>query len=130
MGTPIPTTAGGNINLGAITFSGPSLGPIKSAWKNNGPNNPLYNAQATCGDGSVTLPNGLTPSPCDVLGVDPNIRTPYVTNWNLGIQRAITPNLSLDVSYVGNHATKLFGLTELNQPQRVNGYSPGGGILT
>jgi hypothetical protein len=126
-GNPNPTTAGGTINLGAISFSGDSLGPIQSAWRNNGPNTPLYNAQATCGDGSVTLPNGLTPSPCDVLGVDPNIRTPYVTNWNIGIQRAITSNLSLDVSYVGNHATKLIGLTDLNQPRLVNGYGPGWG---
>jgi Carboxypeptidase regulatory-like domain len=126
-GNQTPFTAGGTINLGAITFTGPALGPIKSAWTNNGPNNPLYNAQATCGDGSVTLPNGLTPSPCDVMGVDRNIRTPYVTNWNIGVQRAITQNLSLDVTYVGNHATKLFGLTDLNQPQLVNGYSPGWG---
>jgi hypothetical protein len=62
-----------------------------------------------------------------VLGVDRNLRTPYVSTWNIGIQRAITNNLSLDVGYVGNHATKLVGLTDLNQPSVVNGFNPGWG---
>jgi hypothetical protein len=126
-GNPNPTTAGGTISLGTTTFTGKALGPIKSAWANNGPTNPLYNAQPVCGDRTVTLPNGLTPSPCDVLGVDRHIRTPYVTNWNIGVQRAVNSNLSLDVAYVGNHATKLVGITDLNQPQLVNGFSPGWG---
>jgi hypothetical protein len=59
--------------------------------------------------------------------VDRNIRTPYVTTWTLDIQHAITPNLTLDVAYVGNHATKLLGLTDLNQPNFVGGFSPGWG---
>jgi hypothetical protein len=50
------------------------------------------------------------------LGVEKNLRTPYVTTWSLGVQRALTNNLSLDVTYVGNHATKLLGLSDLNQP--------------
>ena len=122
-----PTTAGGTINLGAIQFSGSALGPVEAAWAGNGSNKTLFNASPACGDGSVTLANGLTPQPCVTLGVDRNLRTPYVTNWNFGIQQALTPNLSLDVSYVGNHATKLVGLTDLNQPHLVNGFSPGWG---
>jgi hypothetical protein len=59
--------------------------------------------------------------------VDRNIRTPYVSKWNLDVQRAITNNLSLDVAYVGNHGTKLVGLSDLNQPQQVGGFSPGWG---
>jgi len=132
-GNATPTTAGGTINVGAITFTGGALGSatkpgtIKYNWANNGANTPIYNAAPACGDGTVTLPNGLTPQPCVVLGVDRNLRTPYVTSWNLGIQRAITSNLSLDVAYVGNHATKLLGLTDLNQPGLVNGFSSGWG---
>ncbi|PWU05274.1 MAG: hypothetical protein C5B51_15100, partial [Terriglobia bacterium] len=132
-GNSTPTTAGGTINLGAITFTGSALGSpatpgtIKYNWANNGSNTPIYSASPACGDGSVTLPSGLRPQPCVVLGVDRNLRTPYVGNWNLGIERAITNNLSLDVAYVGNHATKLVGLRDLNQPQLVNGFSPGWG---
>jgi Carboxypeptidase regulatory-like domain/TonB dependent receptor len=132
-GNPIPTTAGGNIDLGAITFSGHSLGSattpgtVKYNWANNGPNTPIYSATPACGDGSVTLPTGLTPQPCSILGVDRNLRTPYVTKWSFDIQRAITNDLSLDVAYVGNHATKLLGMTDLNQPLKVGGFSPGWG---
>jgi hypothetical protein len=50
-----------------------------------------------------------------------------VSTWNIGIQRAITNNLSLDVGYIGNHGTKLVGIADLNQPALVNGFSPGWG---
>jgi hypothetical protein len=132
-GNPTPTTAGGTINVGQITFTGASLGSattpgtVKYGWASNGPNAPIYSASPACGDGTVTLPSGLKPQRCVVLGVDRNLRTPYVTKWNLDIQRAITNNLSIDVAYVGNHATKLVGLTDLNQPNLVNGFSPGWG---
>jgi len=132
-GNPTPTNAGGTINLGAITFTGAALGSqstpgtVKYNYANNGPNTPIYSAAPACGDGTVKLPTGVTPQPCVVLGVDRNLRTPYVSTWNAGIQRAITNSLSLDVSYVGNHATKLIGLTDLNQPRLVNGFSPGWG---
>ena len=35
--------------------------------------------------------------------IDPHIRTPYVEQWNLSIQRNIGWNTSLSVGYVGNH---------------------------
>lgn len=54
-------------------------------------------------------------TPCTIFAVQPNIVAPYVTQWNLDIQRAITNNLSLSVAYVGNHGTKLLGNTDLNQ---------------
>jgi len=54
-------------------------------------------------------------TPCTIFAVQPNLRTPYVSAWNLDIQRAITNNLSLSVAYVGNHGTKLLGNTDLNQ---------------
>jgi hypothetical protein len=119
-------TAGGNINLGAVTFSGGSQGDKNTAgslvfnWANNAAN-PLYAASPACGDG--TVPVGLqTPQPCTVMGVDRNLRSPYITTWSLGIQRAITNNLSMDVTYVGNHATKLVGLIDLNQPLLGSGW--------
>jgi hypothetical protein len=50
-----------------------------------------------------------------------------VATYNLGIQRAITNSLSLEVTYVGNHATKLLGLSDLNQAAQVGGFSAGWG---
>ena len=116
-----PTTAGGTINVGAVSYSSAAaLAPLDAAWANNA-NQPLYSAAPACGDGSVAI-NGITAQPCDVLGVDRNLRSPYITTWSLGIQRAITNSLSIDVSYVGNHATKLVGLGDLNQPPVGSGW--------
>jgi len=54
-------------------------------------------------------------SPCDILGVNRNLRTPYVINWNLNVQRALTNNLSLQLGYVGSKATKLYSVYDINQ---------------
>jgi hypothetical protein len=131
-GNPTPTTAGGNIQLQSLTLTGTSLGPIQSAWQNFNPGAPVAGqaslfaaaAQPACGDGSTTNSSFITPpSPCEVYGVDPNIRTPYVSNWNLDIQHAITNNLSIDVGYVGNHGTKLLGKLDVNQPTPFAGWT-------
>ncbi len=53
---------------------------------------------------------------CTAQATNPDIRTAYVGSWSLGIQRAITNTLTLDVGYVGNHATKLLGLDYTNTP--------------
>jgi Carboxypeptidase regulatory-like domain/TonB dependent receptor len=47
--------------------------------------------------------------------IDPNLRTPYVQQWNLSVQREIGWNTSLTVSYVGNKGTKLYRAIDLNQ---------------
>jgi hypothetical protein len=47
--------------------------------------------------------------------VDPNLRTPYVHQWNLSIQREIGWNSSMTVSYIGNKGTKLYRAIDLNQ---------------
>ncbi len=132
-GNPTPTTAGGTINVGQITFTGAALGTattpgtVKYGWANNSTSVPIYSADPSCGDGTVTLASGYKPQACSILSVDPNLRTPYVATYNLGIQRAITNNLSLEATYVGNHATKLLGLSNINQPLPVGGFSPGWG---
>jgi len=79
-------------------------------WTNNSASNVLYSQTAQCGTGT-----GSDPPPCNILGVDRNLRSPYVSTWTLGIQRALTNNMSLEVAYVGNHGTKLIGITNLNQ---------------
>ena len=38
---------------------------------------------------------------------NPNMKEPYSIRWNLGVQHPITPNLLLEVDYVGNHAVHL-----------------------
>lgn len=48
-------------------------------------------------------------------GIDPNLRPPYVEQWNLSIQRDLGAGTSLTVSYVGNHGVGLFRAVDLNQ---------------
>ena len=119
----------GNIQLQSLNFAqhSSSLGPIDAAWKAFNPALPVAGQQTlfaavsspACGDG-LNNPNPsvylAAPTACEIYGVDPNIRTPYVSNWNLDIQRAITNNLSIDIGYVGNHGTKLLGKQNVNQP--------------
>jgi len=89
--------AGGTIGLGTVNFKGSQLN-----W--SGPVFPV--------GGSVAC---LASTPCNIAPVDPNLKTPYVTNWNLSVTHAFTNNLSLEVGYVGNHGTRLTGFIDLNQ---------------
>ena len=68
----------------------------------------------------VVFPQGgglsCTPSQQCVAGaVDPNLKTPYIVNYNLGVQHIIGNNLSLEVGYVGNHGGNLTGFRDINQ---------------
>jgi hypothetical protein len=115
--TCVPGT--GNIAVANVSYSSGSSalddlntsGTIAHGWANNSPTTPIFNFVAACGDGKTTLSGsgGLTPPQCNAIMVNPDLRTPYVSNWSVSIQRSLTSNLSLDVSYVGNHGTKLIG---------------------
>jgi hypothetical protein len=52
--------------------------------------------------------------PCSLTAVDPNLQTPYVFTYSLGVQHAFSNNLSLDVGYVGTHGDNLTGFIDLN----------------
>lgn len=47
--------------------------------------------------------------------IDPNLKTPYVEQWNLSIQRDLGWNTSLTVGYLGNHGVGLFRAVDVNQ---------------
>ena len=88
-------TAGGSIAVGTVNYPGSSLN-----W--NGTVFPV---------GAINC----FANPCSILGIDPNLRTPYVYNWTLNVQHAFTDNLSLEVAYVGDHGAKLIGIRDINQ---------------
>ena len=46
---------------------------------------------------------------------DANQRTPYIQQYNIGVQYELMPDVVLDVAYVGNKGTKLNGFRNLNQ---------------
>jgi len=62
-----------------------------------------------CGDGL-----GVDPGPCPLLAVDPNLPTPRVMNFSLGVTHSFGTNMSLEVGYVGNHGSNLIGMSDVN----------------
>jgi hypothetical protein len=91
-------TFGGSIGLGSAALPGTSIN-----W--NGVAFPV-GAGVAC---------AAPKNRCDLTTVDPNLRTPFMSSWNLGITHAFNNNLSLEVSYVGNHGSNMTGFVDLNQ---------------
>ncbi|HEV2523136.1 MAG TPA: TonB-dependent receptor [Candidatus Acidoferrales bacterium] len=113
------------IQLGSATHSPSSL-----CWDPTITSGPAFTAACAASQTTVFPAGSLQcgdligsdPSPCNLLGVDPNLKTPYVENFNFGIQHAFTNNLSLEVSYVGNIGKRLTGFNDINQPAVGAGY--------
>ena len=58
-----------------------------------------------------------------LFAVDPSLRTPYVQQWNVGIQHEVFRSTVLDFRYVGNKGTKLLRGFDFNQVViRENGF--------
>jgi hypothetical protein len=65
----------------------------------------------------LSFANGYAQNPGVYYGlVNPNLRTPYVQEWNFNIQHEIKSTI-LEVRYVGNHSTKLLRGFDYNQEQ-------------
>jgi hypothetical protein len=59
-------------------------------------------------------PNTLAPT-ISRRAQDANQRTPYIKQYNIGVQYELMSDIVLDVAYVGNKGTKLNGFRNLNQ---------------
>ena len=46
---------------------------------------------------------------------DPHLHMPYVESWSAGIQRQLTPNMAVEIRYVGNHGVGLWENLNLNE---------------
>jgi len=113
----INTVAGCPTGSGSITLQSAALSASQIAWNSAGPIFPS-SAIPKCGDAKTIagpLGSQKDAGPCNIMAVDPNLTTPYITNWSLGIQHSIGNNLSLEVGYVGNHGARLTGFTDVNQ---------------
>ena len=108
-------TAGGTITAGNL-----AIPPGMPQWDSGVP---IYGANV-----STSLLNCFN-NPCPIMSVDRNLTTPYVWNWTLNLQHAFTPNLSMEVAYVGNRGTNLTGIRDINQPPVGSGW-PAANIAT
>ncbi len=63
----------------------------------------------------LTFADGYAQNPAVSYGLlDPNLRTPYVQQWNFTLEHEIKGTI-VEARYVGNHATKLLRGFDLNQ---------------
>jgi Carboxypeptidase regulatory-like domain len=59
--------------------------------------------------------NGSILAPANIQWDDENLHNPYTLSYFLGIQRALTPTLTLEVNYVGNAGRHLYGGWDQNR---------------
>jgi Carboxypeptidase regulatory-like domain/TonB dependent receptor len=52
----------------------------------------------------------------DAFGFDPNIRTPYIQNFNLNLQQELSRHSVVQIGYVGSMGHKLWDFRDINQP--------------
>ena len=91
-------------------------------------------AQTVSGIGGTLSSGGLVPIPVPefkvprtardqvladptaaLFTIDENLRTPYVQQWNIGLQHEFLQNTAVELRYVGNHGIKLTRAIDLNQ---------------
>ena len=70
---------------------------------------PEFSIPRTARDGVLADPTAA------LFTFDPDLRTPYVQQWNVGLQHQILSDTAVEVRYVGNRGTQLFRALDLNQ---------------
>jgi len=85
-------------------YSGFGPNPISFAYANPGPivsGSPIYGFPGPMSDG---------------FAVNPNLRTPYMQNFNLNLQQQVTRKMVFEIGYVGSNGHKLLQTVDANQP--------------
>jgi len=104
-----PIDPGGTITTGNVLKKNfLTFGP-GTTWDNT----PVFDNTIDC----------APPNPCPIMTVDRNLTTPHVWNWTLSVQHAFSPNLTLEMAYVGNHGGNLTGIRDINQPPVGSGWT-------
>jgi hypothetical protein len=84
-------------------------------------NNPPYVVVNTYNTASLDDPAGgtaiLNLAPPALRGTPLIYQTPYVQQYSVDVQQAVTPSMTLDVGYFGDHGTHLLGVLDINELQ-------------
>lgn len=65
---------------------------------------------------TVPASGSLTGVPISGIFIDPDLKTPYVHQYNIGVQYEFLRNTVFEVNYVGSKGTNLLQVITLNQP--------------
>jgi hypothetical protein len=63
-------------------------------------------------------------SASDVFTVDPELRTPYMLNYNANVQRQVGRHAAVQIGYAGSLGRKLFRYRDVNQLDPATGTAP------
>jgi hypothetical protein len=103
-----------------------------SVWRTGGPNGVYQIRDGTNvtrgADGTINPTNPATGQPFrgniaetfEFRAVDRNLRTPYVQQYNFGVQRELTSNMMVEVRYVGSKGKGLLESRAFNQGYDLN----------
>ncbi len=112
-----PILGGGPIGYNQISFVAPGFGTPAATFANGLPYTQAQLYPATLSPGIVPFTGQLNSPP---YWLDPNGgRPPRINQWNVGIQRAITPDLVAEAAWVGNRGVWL----QANNLNDINGLS-------
>ena len=88
--------------------------------RNPGGSNPVFSitnsTPITVVAGQYLFGSTTPQPPFGVYGVDQKLRSPYVQNFSLNVQKQLLPKMMLQVGYVGSQGRKLIVTHNINQP--------------
>jgi len=64
----------------------------------------------------TSIPTGGSVSAANIQMLAPNLKTPYSEQGNIGIQRQLASDISMNVSYIWSRGLQLYGVRDLNLP--------------
>jgi outer membrane receptor protein involved in Fe transport len=68
-------------------------------------------------------PSGGSVSAASLQFMDPHLKTPYSEQGNIGIQRQLTHDLAMTVSYIWSRGVQLYGVRDLNLPTTTTNFT-------
>ena len=71
----------------------------------------------------TSVPTGANVSAASIQMLAPNLKTPYSEQGNIGIQRELTSDTALTVSYLWSRGVQLYGVRDLNLPTTTTNFT-------
>lgn len=99
----------GNINATTLSLTDSQ---VTSNWQAGGP---IFGNLSPGGVNCAYDPVNGVYNPCPIFGVNRNIVTPYVINWNFNIEQALWHDAAMTMAYVANKGVKLYSIRDINQ---------------
>ena len=118
-GLPLTDINGNSIaspgTINATTYA-PTGDTLTANWQAGGPifGNLSPNA-VSCSYVQPTDESSGVFSPCPVFGVNRNLKTPFVTNWNFNVEQTLWTDAAMTIAYVGTKGNRLYSIRDINQ---------------